>query len=82
MHLHNVDDPTLLGEEEGVSPRGAMEPPQPGDIEVMAVEHSSRVQVDYYAVTAACDLLSFVYVACFYQVCISTCAAQQTPCMQ
>lgn len=49
------------------SPSGSGED-DPGDVEVLSVEHFSRVQVDYYALTAACDLLSFVYVACLYQV--------------
>lgn len=40
----------------------------PGTLIIEDVEWHGRIEQDWYAATALVDLLSFIYVAVFYQV--------------
>jgi len=56
-------------------------------IRIEGVEWHSRIEKDWYAATVFVDLLTFVYVAFFYQVCLYViqcfCSGQQcTACPQ
>ena len=44
----------------------------PGTLAIEDVEWHGRIEQDWYAATALVDLLSFIYVAVFYQVILST----------
>ena len=44
-------------------------------IRIESVEWHSRIEKDWYAATVFVDLLTFVYVAFFYQVCPTSCSA-------
>lgn len=47
---------------------GAAWVPPSGSLTVEEVEWHGRIEQDWYAATALVDLLSFIYVAVFYQV--------------
>jgi hypothetical protein len=45
---------------------------QPQTVTILGVEHFSRPQQDYYSITALLDFVSFLYLALFYQVVMSS----------
>lgn len=52
----------------GGAPWGPLVGVTPGALTIEDVEWHGRIEQDWYAATALVDLLSFIYVAVFYQV--------------
>lgn len=61
---------------EGAQEQQQEQQPCPADgydsVPILGVEHHSRPQHDYYSITALLDFVSFVYLALFYQVVMSS----------